>query len=170
MTPEQLEKEIGVSAKQQSVLRNNKTFPIKSRKIGRNIYYSIIDIARFLNEGESDEVSVSKKEPAQHKGSKSKNPHDLSHIFLLRSFATNLGTYITSLSGLEDMVSDRLRAVELREDLLMLTNTDQLEVLKKLTYTYPESLSYSFQSFEGWILYASLNTTYVRSIQRATMG
>jgi len=124
MTPEQLEKEIGISAKQQSVLRNNKTFPIKSRKIGRNIFYSVIDIAKFLSEGETDEVVVSKKEPTQQKLTKSKNPHDLSHVFLLRSFATNLGAYISSLSGLEDLVSERLRSVELREEILKLTNTD----------------------------------------------
>ena len=52
MTPEQLEQEIGISTKQQSVLRTQKRFPIPHKKVGRSVLYSILHIADFLIVGE----------------------------------------------------------------------------------------------------------------------
>ncbi|MCA8457464.1 hypothetical protein LGN04_26515 [Burkholderia multivorans] len=52
MTPKQLEKEIGISAKQQSKLREEGKFPIPHTNIGRSVYYSVHHVADFLLSGE----------------------------------------------------------------------------------------------------------------------
>ncbi|ABR91890.1 Hypothetical protein mma_2524 [Janthinobacterium sp. Marseille] len=101
MTPKQLSEEIPVSVKQQSKLRENKNFPIPHKKVGRNVYYSIFHIADFLMNGEvsSQEEKIEPK-PSTRKGKASSSPANLSHLFLLRSFATHIQAEAESLMNL----------------------------------------------------------------------
>ena len=85
MTPQQLEQEIGISTKQQSVLRTQQRFPIPHKQIGRSVLYSILHIADFLIAGEVYMAPNKKYEPKPApKISRSKSSQDLSHLFLLR--------------------------------------------------------------------------------------
>ncbi len=53
LTPQQLELETGISAKQQSVLRQLKKFPIPHRDVGGRVFYSIQAVVDFLINGEA---------------------------------------------------------------------------------------------------------------------
>ena len=98
MTPEQLEQEIGISTKQQSVLRTQQRFPIPHKKMGRSILYSIIHIADFLIDGEVYTAPSKKYEPKPApKISRSKSNQDLSHLFILNAFTTNLELQANSI-------------------------------------------------------------------------
>lgn len=98
MTPEQLEQEIGISTKQQSVLRAQKRFPIPHKKVGRSVLYSVLHIADFLIEGEVYIAPNEKYEPKRDpKVSRNKSSVDLSHLFLLRAFTINLETHVNQL-------------------------------------------------------------------------
>ena len=123
MNPEQLADEIGISSKQQSKLRKDKTFPIPYKNIGRLVYYSIYDVANFLLNGETNNEVNSKepvKEDAVEIAVKSKrktgNVQDLSHIFLLRSFATNLEQRANSMLQLSESLIDYANKKELKDD------------------------------------------------------
>ena len=59
MSPEQLSEEIGIPTKQQSKLRKEGRFPIPFKNIGRLVYYSIYDVAKFLLNGETAETTTS---------------------------------------------------------------------------------------------------------------
>ncbi|MCA7983694.1 MULTISPECIES: helix-turn-helix domain-containing protein [Burkholderia cepacia complex] len=48
MSSEQLAEELGISTKQQSKLRKENAFPIPHKSIGRLVYYSVYDVAKFL--------------------------------------------------------------------------------------------------------------------------
>ena len=99
MTPEQLEKEIGISTKQQSVLRTQERFPIPHKKVGRSVLYSIIHIADFLIDGEVYIAPNKKYEPKPApKISRSKSNQDLSHLFLLKAFSCKVQIYADEVS------------------------------------------------------------------------
>lgn len=107
MTPEQLANEIGVSAKQQSKLRQDNKFPIPHKNIGRLVYYSIYDVANFLLNGETNPIDekteqmLEQANPVETVKKKTKKAdskvQDLSHIFMLRAFATALEQRATRL-------------------------------------------------------------------------
>lgn len=61
MTSEQLAKEIGVSPKRQSKLRKENGFPIPHKSIGRLVYYSVYDVAKFLVSQETVPPSETEK-------------------------------------------------------------------------------------------------------------
>jgi exonuclease I len=100
MTPEQLATEIGISAKQQSKLRQDNKFPIPHKNIGRLVYYSIYDVANFLLNGETNPIDekteqmLEQAKPVETVKKRTKKTdnrvQDLSHIFMLRAFATAL--------------------------------------------------------------------------------
>ena len=123
MNPEQLADEIGISSKQQSKLRKDKTFPIPYKNIGRLVYYSIYDVANFLLNGETNNEIESKEQikedsieiPIKRKR-KTKNVQDLSHIFLLRAFATNLEQRANSMLQLSESLIDYANKKELKDD------------------------------------------------------
>ena len=126
MTPEQLSDETGISTKQQSKLRKDKQFPIPHKNVGRLVYYSIYDIANFLLNGETkpieqetDKILEQRKkqdtaELAKIKlRKKTSLVQDLSHIFVLKAFATaleqratkmlNLAQYLLNYAGKKEM-------------------------------------------------------------------
>ena len=62
LTPKQLSQEIPIPEKQQSVKRQDKTFPIPHKNVGRNVYYSIYAVADFLLDEQPAQVHKVKKE------------------------------------------------------------------------------------------------------------
>lgn len=92
LTPEQLEKVVGIKSKQQSSLRQEKKFPIAYQKIGKLVFYSISDVVDYLINGKSQVVEEKKdaiKEVIVSKKS-SKAVTDVSSIFMMKSFASVL--------------------------------------------------------------------------------
>lgn len=103
ISPKQLEKVVGTTAKQQSKLREEGKFPIPHINMGRNVLYSIYAVADFLLTGEvkekqttekkSEPIAVSqeinssapKKKIVRHSA-----PQDLSQLILIRSFISSL--------------------------------------------------------------------------------
>lgn len=122
MSPEQLAEEIGIPAKQQSKLRKEGRFPIPFKNIGRLVYYSIYDVANFLLNGvttPSKEVPVKEPappQPSKKKVAKSAAPvQDLSHIFMLRSFAQSLEDRATTMLSLAENLTDYANKKEMME-------------------------------------------------------
>lgn len=121
MSPEQLAEEIGIPAKQQSKLRKEGRFPIPFKNIGRLVYYSIYDVANFLLNGEtstSNEVpeEAPSPSPAKKKPAKATAPvQDLSHIFMLRSFAQSLEDRATTMLSLAENLKDYANKKEMME-------------------------------------------------------
>ena len=122
MSPEQLAEEIGIPTKQQSKLRKEGRFPIPFKNIGRQVYYSIYDVANFLLNGEtapSKEVPQGAPAPIviQKKGVKPKAPvQDLSHIFMLRAFAQSLEERAAAMLSLAENLEDYANKKEMAEN------------------------------------------------------
>lgn len=131
MTPEQLATEIGISAKQQSKLRQDNKFPIPHKNIGRLVYYSIYDVANFLLNGETNPIDEKTEqmleqakpvETVKNRTKKTDNRvQDLSHIFMLRAFATALEQRAT-------------RMLQLAQNLLNYANKKELADSFELKY------------------------------------
>ncbi len=118
MTPEQLEQEIGISTKQQSVLRTQKRFPIPHKKVGRSVLYSILHIADFLIDGEVYTAPNEKYEPKRDpKVSRNKSSVDLSHLFLLRAFTANLEMQANSILQLSQSLNSFANSKDLYNNL-----------------------------------------------------
>lgn len=118
MTPEQLEAEIGISTKQQSVLRTQERFPIPHKKIGRCVLYSIIHIADFLVDGEVYTAPSKKYEPKPApKISRSKSNQDLSHLFILNAFTSNLEMQANSILQLSQSLKSFANSKDLYNNL-----------------------------------------------------
>lgn len=121
MSPAQLAEEIGIPTKQQSKLRKEGRFPIPFKNIGRLVYYSIYDVANFLLNGETISLKeVLKEAPApiviQKKAGKTKAPvQDLSHIFMLRTFAQSLEERATAMLSLAENLKDYANKKEMME-------------------------------------------------------
>ena len=117
MTPEQLEQEIGISTKQQSVLRTQTRFPIPHKKIGRSVYYSILHIADFLIDGEVYTAPRKKYEPKPPpKPLRTKSNQDLSHLFLLGFFTANLEKQANQMLQLSQYLKSYANSKELHDD------------------------------------------------------
>lgn len=126
MTPEQLEQEIGITTKQQSVLRTQTRFPIPHKKVGRSVYYSIIHIADFLIDGEVYTQPNKKYEPkTQANTLRSKSNQDLSHLFLLGFFAANLEKKANQLLQLSQYLKGYANTKEQYENLQEKLRVDQ---------------------------------------------
>lgn len=131
MTPEQLASEIGISAKQQSKLRQDNKFPIPHKNIGRLVYYSIYDVANFLLNGETNPIDekteqvLEQAKPVETVKKRTKKTdsrvQDLSHIFMLRAFATALEQRAT-------------RMLQLAQNLLNYANKKELADSFELKY------------------------------------
>ncbi|HGG0597206.1 TPA: hypothetical protein ACJFI9_000646 [Enterobacter roggenkampii] len=127
MTPEQLANEIGVSAKQQSKLRQDNKFPIPHKNIGRLVYYSIYDVANFLLNGETNPIDekteqmLEQAKPVETVKKRAKNTdsrvQDLSHIFMLRAFATALEQRATRMLQLAQNLLNYANKKELADSL-----------------------------------------------------
>lgn len=118
MTPEQLEAEIGISTKQQSVLRTQERFPIPHKKIGRSVFYSIIHIADFLMDGEVYVSPKQKYEPKPPpKQSRSKSNTDLSHLFILNAFTTNLELQANTIFQLSQQLKSYANSIKMYDEL-----------------------------------------------------
>ena len=125
MTPEQLSNEIGISAKQQSKLRQEKIFPIPHKEIGRLIFYSIYDVANFLLNGETKpvdkeieqalETKIQPVDAVKKKVKKTSAVQDLSHIFMLRTFATSLEQRATKMLQLAQYLLNYADKKEMKE-------------------------------------------------------
>lgn len=118
MTPQQLEQEIGISTKQQSVLRTQERFPIPHKQVGRSVLYSIIHIADFLIDGEVYTAPSKKYEPKPApKISRSKSNQDLSHLFILRAFTANLELQASSIFQLSQSLKNFANSKDLYNNL-----------------------------------------------------
>ena len=125
MTPEQLSDETGISTKQQSKLRQDKEFPIPHKNVGRLVFYSIYDVANFLLNGETTPIdketeqaleNQAKIEPVKKRTRKPVSAtQDLSHIFMLRAFATNLEQRATKMLQLAENLKDYADKKELKD-------------------------------------------------------
>jgi len=122
MTPEQLSEEIGIPTKQQSKLRKEGRFPIPFKNIGRLVYYSIFDVADFLLSGPTTPSTTSEKsapvDPPRTKKKATKPQaavQDLSHIFLLRSFAQSLEDRAIAMLSLAENLKNYANKKEMME-------------------------------------------------------
>lgn len=90
LNSEQLSLVIGISAKQQSELRQNNEFPIKYKKIGKLVFYAINDVIEYMFNGENQ--TKHKKEETNPIVIKKNNKKivDVSNIFMMKSFANVL--------------------------------------------------------------------------------
>ena len=115
MTPKQLEKVIGTTAKQQSKLREEGNFPIPHINMGRNVLYSIYAVADVLLTGKteekpkqdkkSEEIIVSQEvtSSAPKKLAKRQSaPQDLSQLILVKSFVSSLTSQRDNIDFLID--------------------------------------------------------------------
>lgn len=118
MTPAQLADEIPVSVKQQSKLREDENFPIPHKKIGRNVYYSIFHIADFLLTGEvSKAEEKTKQKPVVKREKPRVTTANLSHLFLLKSFATHMLEEAERMKNLADGLIAYEKSAELKNKL-----------------------------------------------------
>lgn len=118
MTPKQLSEEIPVSVKQQSKKREEKTFPIPHKNIGRNVYYSIFHIADFLLTGQvSKAEEKTEQKPVIKKEKTRATTTNLSHLFLLKSFATHMQEEAQRMKNLADGLIAYEKAAELKNKL-----------------------------------------------------
>lgn len=139
MTPAQLAEEIPISAKQQSVLRKNNTFPIPYKKIGSKVYYSIYHVAEFLISGEtsSHDEELPSPEPVKPKAKKQVlqkgNTVDLSHLFNLRAFVAHIQHEAQALTTLADTMQRYEKSYTLKQKLEQEIYIDDSEEVKKNT-------------------------------------
>ncbi|MFY3621236.1 hypothetical protein ACOTE8_12650 [Achromobacter xylosoxidans] len=126
ISPEILSDMIGISTKQQSKLRKENNFPIPYKNMGRNVFYSIYHVADFLLNGEvstverkeEQEVSTEKYiKPTRKKQTTNTAVQDLSHLFLLRSFLSNIETDIEHLKSLHMQLSLYEKSATLKKEL-----------------------------------------------------
>lgn len=125
MTPRELAVEIRVSPKQQSKLRQEGRFPIPHQHSGRTILYSLYAVADFLFDGAQ---SVPSPEPEEVRAPLPKQvatktagghsiPSDMSHLFLLRGFASGLDEQKARLDVLCPYFAHYLKAAPLSDKL-----------------------------------------------------
>ncbi|MDN7680535.1 hypothetical protein [Burkholderia cenocepacia] len=124
ITPEQLSHVLPISTKQQSKLRQDKEFPIPHKNIGRNVFYSIYHVADFLLSGEIQHEEPEQSKQIEQKVKKPRVPKtstssavDYSHLFLLRSFASNVQAEIHRLQVLHDFLTQIDKSTSLRNEL-----------------------------------------------------
>lgn len=89
LNSEQLASIVGISAKQQSELRQNNEFPIKYKKIGKLVFYAINDVIDYLFTGETQIKKKEEQKPVVIKKN-NKKIVDVSNIFMMKSFANAL--------------------------------------------------------------------------------
>jgi len=115
MTPKQLEKVIGTTAKQQSKLREEGSFPIPHINMGRNILYSVYAVADVLLTGKTEDKAKQEKEteqivvsqavsllPSKKKITRQNAPQDLSQLILVKSFVSSLTSQRDNIDFLID--------------------------------------------------------------------
>ncbi|MFY2797922.1 hypothetical protein ACOTJJ_30310 [Achromobacter xylosoxidans] len=126
ISPEILSDMIGISTKQQSKLRKESNFPIPHKNMGRNVFYSIYHVADFLLNGEvstvprkeEQEVTTEKYiKPTRKTKVQNTAVQDLSHLFLLRSFLSNLETDIEYMKSLHVRLSLHEKSATLKKEL-----------------------------------------------------
>jgi len=121
MTPAQLSEVIQVSAKQQSVLRRDKAFPIPHRDIGRKVFYSIYHVAEFLLSGSVNEISKTPepaiKEIPTARARRRKPVADMSHHFTLRMFVSHIKHEAEQLTYLAEIFETYEKRFSLKEEL-----------------------------------------------------
>ena len=108
VTPEQLSKIIGISAKQQSVLRSAENFPIEWEPIGRLVRYRVAVVVEYLITGSSkanqskaqQKIVKSPARPASNR--RPKDPRAISQHLLLRNFVSMLNQERQSIEVLHD--------------------------------------------------------------------
>lgn len=128
LSPEQLEKVIGISAKQQSVLRTENKFPIKFSKVGKLVFYSISDVIEYLLNGVNQQIEEEKprdkiKEVVGNR--KSKVVKDVSNIFMMKSFATVLYEEGQQLMNLSDNLNKYANSFELHQKLTLKLSSEK---------------------------------------------
>ena len=126
ITPKQLQNEIPISLKQQSLLRQEGRFPFKFVKIGKNIFYPIFAVADFLVDGEQIEVHEEKRElPPELEVKKTKQKikksderiEDLSHLFNMKVFVANLVNQQENIANLINYFTTKINHEELKAEL-----------------------------------------------------
>ena len=127
MTPKQLAKEIGKSAKEQSKLREKGKFPIPHRNIGRNVYYSIYAVADFLLSGEGQvpptSPAVAQQEANETQAVKTKTvkrhrePQDFSQALLNIRFVSVLEEQRENLDHLINYFTNLVKSKTLHDKL-----------------------------------------------------
>jgi hypothetical protein len=125
LTPKQLEQEIPISTKQQSLLRQEKRFPIVHTNVGKSIYYSIYAVADFLLSDGEEEVQKPSKKVVQDVPTKAKRRitndgsrvQNLSHLFNMRGFVANLEQQKTNIDSLILFFNTKIQHDELQQEL-----------------------------------------------------
>lgn len=126
MTPKQLEKEIGISAKQQSKLREEGKFPIPHTNIGRSVYYSVHHVADFLLTAQGQVLPSStpvvqqevKTVPAKTKSTnRHREPQDFSQALLNIRFISVLEAQRDNLDHLIDHFYKLVKSKTLHDEL-----------------------------------------------------
>lgn len=137
MTPAQLEKVVGVSAKQQCVLRKRGDFPIPFKNMGRSIYYSIHDVAKHLLDGPQNapEQATTAQTPALKPvatGSRTNAPvKNLSHLFTFTTLLDKITNEAKLLVNLRDSLEVHQREQREKELIKELSKIPKNEVIKK---------------------------------------
>lgn len=132
LTPEQLSKVANIDTKQQSVLRNKKEFPIRFKKIGKLVFYSISDVVDYMLTGSSQVVKEEKKDAVKEVviERNRKVVKNASHIFMMKSFASVLQKESQELLELSYNLVKYSESIELYEKLntkLSRKNTTQIK-------------------------------------------
>ncbi|WP_186193528.1 hypothetical protein [Burkholderia gladioli] len=124
ITPEQLSHVLPISAKQQSHLRKNNAFPIKHVNLGSKVFYSVHLVANFLAYGEEQETQSTpivkqevKTRPARTRKTKDSSTVDMSHLFNLRAFASNVQSEIQRLQTLHDFLLNIDHVTTMKQDM-----------------------------------------------------
>lgn len=119
ITPQQLERVVPISEKQQCVMRKRGDFPIPFQMIGRRVHYSIFDVANHLVYGSTQAVNQAPKEQTALKpvanGSRTKaQVKNLSHLFTFSTFLDKVTKEAEFLSTLQKGLEQHQR--EQREE------------------------------------------------------
>lgn len=125
ITPEQLSHVLPISAKQQSKLRKEHAFPIKHTNIGSKVFYSIYLVANFLAYGEEQEQTSSPQVEQEVKTKTRKTRAkvsdsgvtNLSHLFNLRAFASNVQAEIERLQTLHEFLLNIDHVTTMKQDI-----------------------------------------------------
>jgi hypothetical protein len=122
MTSKQLAKEMPVSAKQQSVLRQEASFPIPHKRIGKNVYYSIYSVSDYLlSDSPPEEPKKQVPQEVEIRVRAKKNTdsriENLSHIFNMRGFVSSLEHQRDNIEMLISFFKRKIQHDELRAEL-----------------------------------------------------
>jgi hypothetical protein len=138
ITPQQLERVVPVSEKQQCVLRKRGDFPIPFTMLGRRVHYSIHDVANHLLDSQkAQNQATASQEPTLKPvatGSRTSSPvKNLSHLFTFSTFFERVTKEANFLNTLQQSLDVHQREERAKELSNKLTTKKEVQSKKKRT-------------------------------------